>query len=168
MGYQTDFEGEFTLDRPLDDETYAFLCKLAKTRRMARDTSKLPAPDADHSSFGFETWGRDGAYYVHGGGVYGQERDASVLEPEAAPHGQPGPWCQWVPSDDRLHIGWDGGEKFYDYEEWLQWIVHHVLAPRGYHLSGEIEWQGEEPSDRGKLILDRNALTVKIARVVYD
>jgi len=166
MGYTTDFEGAFLLDRPLDDETYTFLKKLASTRRMVRDVSKLPKPDADHSTHGFESWGVDGEYYVHGGGSFGQAQEDSVVEYNSSPGSQPNLWCQWVPSDDRLHIRWDGGEKFYDYVEWLSWIIDRVLAPRGYHLSGEVEWQGEDSRDIGKITVDRN--TIRTARVVYD
>jgi hypothetical protein len=34
--------------------------------------------------------------------------------------GFPGFWCQWVPSADGCGIEWDGGEKFYAYDKWLQ------------------------------------------------
>jgi len=37
MGYTTDFSGSFDLNKPLDDETYSFLCKFNETRRMARN-----------------------------------------------------------------------------------------------------------------------------------
>ena len=41
MGYTTDFTGQFDLDKPLDDETYEFLCKFNSTRRMNAGAVKM-------------------------------------------------------------------------------------------------------------------------------
>jgi hypothetical protein len=37
MGYTTYFDWQFTVDKPVDDETYKLLRGLAKTRRMSRN-----------------------------------------------------------------------------------------------------------------------------------
>lgn len=42
--------------------------------------------------------------------------------------------------------------KSYDWEEWLTWVINNLLAPWNYTLAGEIEWSGEEPDDRGKIV----------------
>lgn len=63
----------------------------------------------------------------------------------------PGIWCQWVPTQGGSRLAWDEGEKFYDYLEWLTWIVEHKLSPNGYGLSGRVYWDGEHPYDRGMI-----------------
>ena len=51
---------------------------------------------------------------------------------------QPGLWCGWRPNEDGTVIEHDGGEKFYDYTEWIQYLVHHFLEPWGYKLNGDV------------------------------
>lgn len=72
-------------------------------------------------------------------------------------------YFQWRPTKDRLGIEWDAGEKFYYYDEWLQWLVDGLLAPWGYKLSGQVRYQGEERSDNGLLkIVERNGKSVVV------
>jgi len=66
----------------------------------------------------------------------------------------PGAWCQWEPSDDGVAILWDEGEKFGNYEEWINHLLEHFLTPWGVTLSGQITWQGEERDDFGILVAD--------------
>lgn len=146
MGYTTDFKGILKLDHKLDVETHAFLKKLANTRRMKR---KLPS-----------TFGVEGEFYVDGGGMMGQDHDESVIDYNSPPSTQPGLWCQWVPTEDGTGIEWDGGEKFYNYVEWLEYIISKVLAPKNYKLSGKISWRGEDFDDRGTITVKDNAITI--------
>jgi len=48
-------------------------------------------------------------------------------------------------------LEWDRGEKFYDYAEWLKYLIDTFLTPWGIELSGEVTWQGEEVGDVGVL-----------------
>jgi hypothetical protein len=73
----------------------------------------------------------------------------------------PGNYCQWVVTKKLDGIEWDGNEKFYDYPEWLQWIINYVLAPAGIKLSGTVKFQGEESSDRGTLTVTTGQAVVK-------
>jgi len=66
----------------------------------------------------------------------------------------PSKYCQWVPTDDGLGIKWDGNEKFYEYVEWLQWIIDNILKPAKYELTGRVEFQGDDVSDHGFLVLE--------------
>lgn len=45
-------------------------------------------------------------------------------------------------------VTWDGGEKFYDYEEWLDFIYNSLLSV-GLSFSGKIEYRGEDWDDSG-------------------
>jgi hypothetical protein len=82
----------------------------------------------------------------------------------------PGAHCQWRPYclNDKWFIKWDGGEKFYDYEEWLQWIIDEVLKPAGLKISGQVTWQGDDISDRGYLVVEDEKVSRKTMAVVGD
>lgn len=80
---------------------------------------------------------------------------------------QPGLWCQWIPTEDGTAIVWDEGEKFYDYIEWLDYLIRHFLKPWGYTLTGGVEWQGEDPDDRGRILVSDNAITIQHAVTTF-
>ena len=76
--------------------------------------------------------------------------------------------CQWVLTLSLDGIRWDGGENFYDYEGWLDYIVENVLTPRGYTLTGQVQWQGEETKDQGILsVINGNVIAEKIDILEY-
>lgn len=72
---------------------------------------------------------------------------ASVTDP-APPRG----YMQWVPDESLKRIVWDQNEKFYDYEQWLKWIVA-ALASWGVEAAGAFKWQGESVGDVGELLV---------------
>jgi len=146
MGYTTEFRGEFKFNKPLDAETKDFLEKLASTRRMKRN---LP-PE----------YGVEGEFFVEGKGYAGQDRDDSILDYNRPPSTQPGLWCQWTPTLDGKGLEWDGGEKFYHYIDWIEYIIKKILEPRGYSLTGDVEWRGEDWSDTGTISIRENNVTV--------
>jgi len=148
MGYTTDFTGKFFVSPAMHGSLITFLKKFADTRRMGR------------RDLNEEVYGPEGAYFVGGGGEFGQAEDARVINNNRPPKGQPGLWCQWVPTDDGTAIEWDGGEKFYDYIEWLAYIMRHFLIPNGYILNGTVCWFGEERSDTGNIVVNNNVIRV--------
>ena len=147
MGYTTRFSGRFDLDRPLDDETFTFLVKFNNTRRMARKVDKKH--------------GVEGEFYVDGTCFRGQHDDPSVINHNRPPRTQPGLWCQWKPTDDKKGIEWDGGEKFYDYIEWLVYIIKNFLAAKKYILDGKVRWEGEDPADTGTITVINNEIKIE-------
>lgn len=158
MGYTTDFDGAFQLNKPLLPEHAAYLRAFADKRRMKRSERAATLPDPVREAVGLPI-GPDGGYFVGGSGFCGQDRDASILDFNEEPQGQPGLWCKWVPSDDGATIIWSGAEKFYEYTAWLQYIIDHFLAPWGYSLSGSVTWQGESADDIGTLsVVDGKAV----------
>lgn len=168
MGYTTDFDGVFTLDRPLSDEHKRYLRRFVETRRMARNPEiAATLSDPERIAVGLPI-GEEACFFVGGSGFRGQTDDASVIAHNKPPAGQPGLWCQWVPTDDGTGIAWDGGEKFYAYVEWITYIVAKFLKPWGYVLNGEVLWQGEDSGDFGKIVVTDNEVAVKQGRKVYD
>lgn len=138
-------------------------------------------------------YGFEGEYFAKDDGNYGQTRDDSVIDNnspagqlgfnegnmsfeerwaenerrKAEGLGQPGLWCQWV-IDENNELIWDGGEKFYNYVEWLQYYIKHFFEPWGVKLNGEITWQGEDSTDLGKIVVVDNELTALTGTVVYN
>lgn len=166
MGYTTDFSGTFNLNKPLTQAHKDYINKFSETRRMKRDSSKLTA-DPIREAVGLPV-GNEGAYFVGGQGYCGQDRDSSVLDYNNPPIGQPGLWCQWRVSEDGSKICWDGGEKFYRYVEWIEYLINHFLSPWGYTLNGEVEYQGEESDDFGKIVIVNNLVSVKAGKKSYE
>lgn len=146
MGYTTDFRGKLILNKKLTKKDNEFLVKFAETRRMARNVDPK--------------YGVEGEFYVDGRDeFFSTDKDKDIIDYNRPPKTQPGLWCQWVPSEDGLGIEWDGGEKFYNYVEWLEYIIKNFLAPKGYVLMGTVEWRGEEWDDRGEIRVFNNEVT---------
>lgn len=154
MGYTTDFSGEFTLNKPLDKKTMTFLIKFNETRRMKR---KFPD----------DKYGIDGEFFVDGTGCMGQDNDATVVDHNTHPSTQPGLWCGWRPNDEGTAIVWDGGEKFYHYVEWIQYIITNFLAPKGYILTGDVRWEGEDSDDVGIIRIVNNVVTAHSGQMTF-
>ena len=154
MGYSTDFKGEFKLNKPLSIKDFTFLKKLNETRRMARKV--------DESKYGIE-----GEFYVDGKGFMGQAKEPNVISFNLPPRTQPGLWCKWTPNEDGTAIEWDGGEKFYNYVEWIKYLIEKILSPRGYVLNGEVNWYGEDIDDEGIICITDNVVTTKTVNKTY-
>jgi len=152
MGYTTDFWGEFVLDKPLTDKDYRFLIKLSQTRRMARN---------------IEGYGVEGEFYVDGEGDYGQANEDNIVNYNKPPSTQPSLWLHWTPGEDGKSIVWDGGKKFYEYLEWLKYLVKSILEPRGYVLNGKVHYQGEDPDDFGYIVTENNVVKVSYGVIDY-
>ena len=123
MGYTTNFDGQFKLNKQLSLNDYKWLNDFADERHE------------------------------------GAEADAQKM---------PGIWCQWIPSKDGLYLQWDENEKFYDYVAWLEWLIKNFFEPKGYVLNGEVEWEGEEQGDVGKITVKDNIVSTKEGKIVYD
>jgi hypothetical protein len=66
----------------------------------------------------------------------------------------PGHYCQWVLNSEHNGLVWDREEKFDAYVEWLQWLIDNVFKPAGVSLRGRVEYQGDETTDHGFLVVE--------------
>ena len=164
MGYTTDFFGSFQLNKPLTAFEIEYLNMFADTRRMTRDPLKVRAMKEAGTGntrcfklldlLGLSI-GPNGDFYCgtgmsgQDGGHFSSSTDNSVVEYNIPPSTQCGLWCQWNPSDDGTEIVWDGSEKFYNYVEWLEYLIANFLKPWGYKVNGMVEWKGEDSQDIG-------------------
>ena len=162
MGYTTDFEGRFELDHELTDELYEYLSTFAEVRHIKRNNEKIKElfPDWQEHCLCMGL-GVDGEYFVRDDGDFGQSRDDSIINYNMPSDSQPGLWCQWIPTPDKKHIEWNGGEKFYNYIEWLDYIIVNFLEPNNYLLNGEVKWQGESSNDYGIIIVTNNEIIIE-------
>lgn len=167
MGYTTDFDGSIAIEPPLNEHEISFLLDFNGSRRMLRTKGPLHAdPGAD----------------------FGQARSADIQDYNRPPEGQPGLWCQWVPTEDGGAIEWDGGEKFYDSPTWMSYLIDQLLSPAArafieehqsederlrhftcdHVLNGTINAQGEDPGDRWRLVVTDNAVQVHDGSFIFE
>jgi hypothetical protein len=159
MGYTTDFEGQFLLNKPLSHHHRSYLVRFNETRRMKRlEADADLRPDPLRDAVGLPI-GREGGYFVGEEGTWGDHSGNDVVNSNKPPEGQPGLWCQWTPNENGTAIEWDGGEKFYYYVEWLEYLIKHFLGMWGYRLNGTVTYQGEAEGDKGSIIVVDNVVT---------
>lgn len=161
MGYTTEFSGRarLTSNCSIPDGMIDFVNALSGTRRMKRNVPPK--------------YGIDGEYYVLGGGSFGQDKEKSIVNYNETPSSQPGLWCSWdiiketlpikksITSEEQIlttnyYLKWDGSEKFYQYIEWLDYLIGKVFHPYGIKLEGNINWEGEDTYDVGEIWLFGN------------
>lgn len=162
MGYTTDFYGTLQFNKPMTKKLGEYINKFSETRRMARDNDKIKEvyPNWKELCYNGEL-GTEGEYFVGDDDRFNffTEQDPSVLNYNGKPSTQPGLWCQWI-IDENGELAWDGGEKFYHYIEWLEYLIKNFFEPEGYILNGQIKFQGEDPTDKGTIVVENN--TVKV------
>lgn len=164
MGYTTEFSGSFTPNRPFTEEETNFLNRFSSTRRMKRNVFKIIELEPDFKNGFNGSYGDEGEYYI-GGESWGYENHiegnasrVSIISYNENPKNQAGFWCRWIIEDGE--IVWDGGEKFYNYVEWLQYIIDNFLSVWGIVINGEVTYEGEDLDDFGKIIVVDNVITV--------
>jgi hypothetical protein len=160
VGYHTEFSGHFEVDKILEPNHRAYLTAFSETRRMKRNSQVALGLKDDIRVSADLPIGDYGEYFVGGGEWRGQAHDASIVDYHSPPPCQPGLWCRWVPTDCGKFLEWDGGEKFYNYVDWLRYIIEHFLIPWGYTLNGCVSWEGEDRNDVGRICVHDNEVGV--------
>lgn len=162
MGYSTDFVGGFKFSKTLTREQREYLLKFSDTRRVKRNSKiAVKLGDMTRIAAGIMGVGPEGAYFTGGLGFAGQDHDESVVNGNTPPEGQPGLWCQWVPDETGNYLGWNGGEKFYEYVAWLKYIIAHFLKEWDITITGVVRWRGARGQDRGSIVVTENEIEVK-------
>jgi hypothetical protein len=164
MGYTTNFGGSVTIEPPLNEDEISFLQDFNETRRMKR---------------------KNGPLFIDGSGNFGQNRLPDIEDFNSPHPDQPGLWCQWVPDDAGRALAWDGGEKFYNSVEWMEYIIRllsdmeYVAAHSdedarlagftcNHVVNGVINASGEEPGDVWRLLVQNNVVTRHEAKLVWE
>lgn len=82
--------------------------------------------------------------------------------------GMPGFWCNWVPTKNRNALEWNGAEKFYNYVEWLEYLIKNYFEPWKIKLNGKIEYCGESGDDNGVIIVKDSIIKVVTMRELIE
>lgn len=167
MGYTTEFKGRFKFSKPVSPELADFINKFAESRHVTRDINAYKKSRPDWASRCFNgNPGKDGEYVADESWMPSRmnagkfHEDYGTTDYNRPPGNCPGLWCQWIVSKDRKYLEWDGGEKFHKYAEWLEYLIENFIAPSGYVLNGEVEYQGEDSDDRGTIRVSDNRITI--------
>lgn len=127
MGYDTNYNGSFELDKELSLSDFNELIELNNTRHEKYLNTKY----------------------------------------EDDPRETPSLYCPWTPSENGLFIEFDGLEKPSGEIFWIREICK-ILAAKGYILNGEVEWNGQESGDMGKIKVVNNVVSIKKPRIEWD
>ena len=154
MGYTTIFDGYFTLNKPLSNNIANKLKVLSTTRRMQRNVDILASTLGKSVEQIISLYGLEGEFYD-------KDDMIGVVNCNKHPSSQPGLWCNWEYATEPVPcIRWDTSEKFYNYIQWLAYIIDKLLSPNGYILNGRVSWSGEERFDNGYIIVIDNIITL--------
>ena len=161
MGYNTYFDGALEFNKEISFELADYINKFANVRHMRRDVNKIKELYPNWKDLCYNgNLGLDGEYFIGGKGSFGQAYDESIRSGNSPADSQPGLWCQWIINGDGC-LAWDGGEKFYDYKEWLVYLIKHFFEPEGYILNGEIDFEGEDSDDFGQIVVVDNKVSIE-------
>lgn len=155
MGYSTEFEGQFEVNPPLRPHHLAYLKAFSKMHHVQHDARIVGLlPDPLRKAVGLPV-GVEGEYFVN---PDAEAYHRAVLHHGRYPETQPGLNCDWTPTDDGTAIIWNGVEKFYNYVEWLEYLMKNFLTPWGYEVSGSVSWQGDDSDDVGDIFVESNGV----------
>lgn len=168
MGYTTEFEGCYRISQPINKKLINFINNLSSTRRMKRDVQKITEIFPDWAERCYDgILGKEGEFFINDIKGFGQARDNSIIDYNRPPRTQPGLWCQWVIKPDEkiteekdwydVVLEWNGGEKFYDYVKWLQYIIDNFFKD-GTVLNGVTLAVGEETNDATWIVVVDNRI----------
>ena len=145
MGYSTDFVGGFLIRGPIHGV------------KVDEKTLKLLAA-FNHNLDNFKEANQEFEAFL------AEMKRIGTLDPNEN-YDNPYSYNQWVVRDVRSYrlewqeLRWDEVEKFYDYVAWLEHIIKYVFSPRGYVLSGKVNYFGEDDHDMGYIKIEDNVVT---------
>lgn len=186
MGYLTEFEGALTLMPPASLQQVEYLKVFSMSRHVKRDVKMLWRQFRGEHGNPFvhreQTYGNEGEYFAKeedGENFLEEMKDPSIIDYNSSPGcpkyacrdyiqlkrdavekgAMPDLYCGWIVCQDGSKLEWNEEEKFYSYVEWLNYLVKHFFEPWGIALNGEILWQGESESDKGRIRVEQNVIT---------
>ena len=137
---------------------------LNRTRRMARDIGKLAELNNISPVMAERLYGKEGELYYEDFPNSDQTRDPSIIDYNRPPGNQPSLWNNWILDPETSTLSWEPHDKFYNYREWLTYIIDDILAPDGYKVNGYIKWVGDEhPLDRGYTCVNNNIIIDRLS-----
>lgn len=165
MGYTTDFRGSFKFDKPLNSDQIAYINAFSESRRMKRNLEELESEASEKLRIAVNLpYGIEGEFCVDNDGdsfFNWDNINLRGIDYNNPPSSQPSLWCDWCVNERELF--WNGTEKFYEYVDWLEYMIKNFFEPWGYKLNGAVDFYGEDSHDFGTIFINDNV--VKIQRV---
>jgi hypothetical protein len=161
MGYDTYFHGEISISPPLLPEHEAYLKAFLQRDHWSLDTNLIASEeDSLRSAVGLGL-GISGEFYTGDDSVY--ETHARL---PGTPITQPSARTDWrVFSPD--HLGMRESTRTEGYVLWLKYLMQNFFIPWGYVLDGMIEWDGDDPGDKGMIHVNQNKAEVEVAELTW-
>ena len=133
MGYNTEFFGRFNTSKELTKEQIEYLIMFSESRRLKRDPTKI-SKQKNVNKRCLELLkilnlpiGKEGEFYC--GKEDYNELNESIINYNHNPTTQPGLSCDWIPNEDGSSIIQSGMEKFYEYVEWIEYMIESFFKP---------------------------------------
>lgn len=73
--------------------------------------------------------------------------------------GMPGFWCDWEVDETGTKLYWNGAEKSYHMDKWLEVLIKKFIVPAGSAVNGRLFAQGEDRADVWLLIAENNQVS---------
>ena len=161
MGYTTEFKGVFKFNHPPSEYMKKYINSFSTSRRVKRNVELIKKEDPEWEKHCFKgELGIDGEYYIKDVN-YISPNASSILNINEPPKTQPGLWCQWIINEDGDLCG-DGGDKFYNYVEWLRYLIENFFKRENLILNGKVDYQGEYDYDKGTIEIEDNKIKLII------
>ena len=123
MGVTTRYLGHVSIEPPLNQSEHDYLRLFSGSRRSFRKHGPYEV---------FPTDPGEEVPTLHG--------DRAAERYNRLAEGQPGYWCQWVPCPRGCCLGWNGHEKFYAGDAWLEYLIDHFLRPGALARTASSGW----------------------------
>ncbi len=167
MGYTTKFVGGFSFDKTPSKAVIDYINSFSLTRHVKRDTERIKDIFPDWKK---RCWkgmlGEQAEYFLQ---KYDEMYDKhtpiydvdsylkrnGIEDDNNPPESQPSLWCQWI-INNKNELVWNGAEKFYEYDNWLEYLIENFFQPEGLILSGRCMYIGERGDDWGYICIDNN------------
>lgn len=167
MGYNTDFDGYFEFQNPVSEEIRDYINTFCRTRHCIRDNDKIKklVTDWEEKTYPLDkgNLGKNGEFFVFDHIDMSRDDfdfDEKNLVIDYNDNGKmPELWCQWIITDDCKYLEWDGGEKFYNYIEWLNYLIDNFFKPYNIILNGKVRFRGEDFDDMGEINIVDNTVS---------
>jgi hypothetical protein len=166
MSFPCYFRGTVLLDRSLLAHEQAYLEAFAATRHVqCREELLVPLADPLREAVGLPV-GPEGAYAVSAPPV-----SDAIVDQNQPPAGQPGLWCDWVPTVDGTALVCKEGDTGVANVEWIGYLIAHFFQPWGYTVNGRVLWhtdewpEWEEDGESYHLYLEEGQISVRDNRV---
>lgn len=76
--------------------------------------------------------------------------------------------CDWELTPDRQGLRWNGSEKSYEMDAWLELIISHMLDEWDVIANGTVDAQGQHPDDVWRLHVEDNFVRKVKGVIVFE